>query len=269
MYANKTVFLDFFSDKAGEIWNNGLKALHEKVPFDGLGLDMNEATTFCSGECADYTPGNDTNTTVGAKRRLSDSAIGRTSMTYAQAKFLVTDDDGDFTNHTWYFSAKNQTDNSTYYLPFIPGQYNLDHMAMSLNATHPANNETEYNVHSLFGHMEAKITREFLTSEGPNPKNRTFTLSRSTFPGSGVHTQHWLGQNHRTWDDLRYSIAGVMNFNMFGIPMVGPDTCGYESAGLETTEEQELCLRWIQAATFFPFARQNTETAGLEPWQLP
>jgi alpha-glucosidase (family GH31 glycosyl hydrolase) len=147
---------------------------------------------------------------------------------------MVADNDSDgFTNHTWYLSAKNQTDNSTYFLPFIPGRFNLDNMSLSLNATHPANNETEYNVHSLFGHMESKVTRDFLLNDtmGPNPKNRTFTLSRSTFPGSGVHTQHWLGENHRTWEDLKYSIAGVMNFNMFGIPMVGPDTCGYMSSG--------------------------------------
>jgi alpha-glucosidase len=101
---------------------------------------------------------------------------------------MVADNDSDgFTNHTWYLSAKNQTDNSTYFLPFIPGRFNLDNMSLSLNATHPANNETEYNVHSLFGHMESKVTRDFLLNDtmGPNPKNRTFTLSRSTFPGSG------------------------------------------------------------------------------------
>jgi len=155
-----------------------------------------------------------------------------------QVKFMVADDDDEgFTSHGWYLSATNQTDNSTYFLPFIPGKFNLDNMSMSLNATHPANNETEYNVHSLFGHMESKITREFLLNDtmGPNPKNRTFTLSRSTFPGSGVHTQHWLGQNQRSWEHLTYSIAGVMNFNMFGIPMVGPDTCGYMSTNVTGT----------------------------------
>jgi alpha-glucosidase (family GH31 glycosyl hydrolase) len=56
---------------------------------------------------------------------------------------------------------------------------------------------------------------------------RTFLLSRSTFAGSGQYVQHWLGDNHRNWDNMKWSIAGVMNFNMFGIPMVGPDTCGF------------------------------------------
>jgi hypothetical protein len=93
---------------------------------------------------------------------------------------MVADNDSDgFTNHTWYLSAKNQTDNSTYFLPFIPGRFNLDNMSLSLNATHPANNETEYNVHSLFGHMESKVTRDFLLNDtvGPNPKKTELSLS--------------------------------------------------------------------------------------------
>jgi len=65
VYANKTVFLDFFSDKAADIWNQGLKALHDQVPFDGLWLDVNEATTFCNGECPDYSQ---QNVTQSAKR---------------------------------------------------------------------------------------------------------------------------------------------------------------------------------------------------------
>ena len=34
---------------------------------------------------------------------------------------------------------------------------------------------------------------------------------------------------------MRTSIAGVMNFNMFGILHVGPDTCGYFAADVKDT----------------------------------
>jgi alpha-glucosidase (family GH31 glycosyl hydrolase) len=34
---------------------------------------------------------------------------------------------------------------------------------------------------------------------------------------------------------MRTSIAGVMNFNMFGIPVVGPDTCGFFGESKDTT----------------------------------
>jgi len=54
------------------------------------------------------------------------------------------------------------TDNSTFYMPFIPQQNNLDTTTIALNATHNATknltiegvkNYNQYDVHSLFGHM--------------------------------------------------------------------------------------------------------------------
>lgn len=67
---------------------------------------------------------------------------------------------------------------------------------------------------------------------------------------------------------MKNSIAGVMNFNMFGVPMVGPDTCGF----FGNSNEDELCGRWIQLATFYPFARQHRDISGggdhNEPWAL-
>ena len=124
--------------------------------------------------------------------------------------------------------------------------------------------QTEYNLHSLFGHSECMATHKVFSDSSYNTKTprameglRTFILSRSTFAGSGHYAQHWLGDNHRDWDNMQWSISGTMNFNMFGIPMVGPDTCGfYESDKVKNvTEQKELCARWIQLATFYPFAR--------------
>jgi alpha-glucosidase len=92
---------------------------------------------------------------------------------------------------------------STYNLPFVPQlekEGNFDTKTLSLNATHPGyGDETEYNLHNLYGHMEAWRTHEFLTSDisAPYPyDNRAFTLSRSTFASSGRFTSHWLGDNH-------------------------------------------------------------------------
>jgi len=51
---NKTVFLDWFSDNVNETWYTGLKALYEKVPFDGLWLSYNEPAIACNG-CTDGT----------------------------------------------------------------------------------------------------------------------------------------------------------------------------------------------------------------------
>ena len=56
---------------------------------------------------------------------------------------------------------------------------------------------------------------------------RQFVMTRSSFSGSGKYASHYTGDNYRTYDDLKFSIASLMNFNMFGIPHVGADVCGY------------------------------------------
>lgn len=86
--------------------------------------------------------------------------------------------------------------------------------------------------------MMAWRTREFLETQGDN---RPFIVSRSTFASSGRFTSHWLGDNYRTWDYMRYSISGIMNMNMFGITHAGADVCGFFGEKLDN----EMCLRWI------------------------
>lgn len=146
---------------------------------------------------------------------------------------------------------------STYDLPFIPGFYyggNLDNMTLSLNATHK-DGSLEYDVHSLYGHMMVEKTFNFLTDENNfwHYDFRPFILSRSTFMGSGKYTAHWTGDNYRTWDYMKYSIAGIMNMQMFGVPMVGADICGFHGEEFDS----EMCGRWIQLSTFYPLARMH------------
>jgi len=52
---------------------------------------------------------------------------------------------------------------------------------------------------------------------------------------------------------MKYSISGIMNMNMFGIPHVGADVCGF----FGEKKDDEMCARWIQLATFYPLARNH------------
>jgi len=124
----------------------------------------------------------------------------------------------------------------------------LFRMTLTMDSKH-YNGELQYNVHNLHGYMEARastLAMEKIRGE------RALVISRSTYSGSGHHGGHWTGDNESTWRALLTSVADVLNFNMYGIPMVGADICGF--AGTTT---EELCSRWIQLGVFYPFSRNH------------
>lgn len=50
--------------------------------------------------------------------------------------------------------------------------------------------------------------------------NRSFILTRSSFPGVGKYSGHWLGDNAANWNDIKWAIPGMLEFNLFGVPYV-------------------------------------------------
>lgn len=93
---------------------------------------------------------------------------------------------------------------------------------------------------------------------------RPLVISRSTFAGSGAHHGHWLGDNDATWDDLYYSLPGVLSMNMLGQPLVGADVCGFGS----TPTTPELCTRWMALGAWTYGFYRNHKTIGA-PEQAP
>ncbi|NXK54571.1 MGA protein, partial [Chauna torquata] len=106
-----------------------------------------------------------------------------------------------------------------------------------------------YDVHNLYGWSQTKPTLDVLQSV---TKERGIVVTRSTYPGSGKWSGHWLGDNTAAWDQLAKSIIGMMEFSLFGISYTGADICGFFS-----DSEYELCARWMQLGAFYPYSRNH------------
>jgi maltase-glucoamylase len=96
----------------------------------------------------------------------------------------------------------------------------------------------QYDVHSLYGWSETVAS---LLAARATDNKRSVVISRSTFPSSGAISGHWTGDNTADWSHLKYNIIGMLEFNLFGIPYIGADICGY----FQNTTEQ-MCQRWMQ-----------------------
>uniref|UniRef100_A0A8C5CTQ6 alpha-glucosidase n=1 Tax=Gadus morhua TaxID=8049 RepID=A0A8C5CTQ6_GADMO len=114
-----------------------------------------------------------------------------------------------------------------------------------------------YDVHSLYGYSMVLATEKAL--ERVFGENRTLMLTRSSFPGVGKYSGHWLGDNAANWNDIKWAIPGMLEFGLFGVPYIGADICGFFG---NTTED--LCRRWMQVGAFYPFSR-NHNAEGYKP----
>lgn len=225
-----THFPDFLHPETEAYWESGLKSLYSQLKFDGLWLDMNEISSFCNGEC----PLNGGSPSEGKEKRVTSSPR----------------------QHSPLRNPPYTINNSGLAAPLNTKTIDMD--AMHFGSV------LEYHVHNLYGYCEAKTTSSILKRlfKGKRP----FLISRSTFSGSGAFTGHWTGDNFSDWDNLRSSIVSVLNFQLFGIPMVGADICGFIGDA-----DEELCVRWMQLGSFYPFSRNHNSlhSSSQEPFWFP
>jgi alpha-glucosidase (family GH31 glycosyl hydrolase) len=87
----------------------------------------------------------------------------------------------------------------------------------------------------MFSLTQVKATSEYLTNKGLRP----FVLSRSNFPGLGEYGYHWLGDNWSTYEYLTMSVSGLYEYQLFGLPFMGSDICGFDGDAAA-----DLCTRW-------------------------
>ena len=177
-----------------------------------------------------------------------------------------------FKDNTELLDIKNTTKDKNIYnidnLSYLPGynpiqsEYYLSKYSISENALLCKGNITIYDAKPLLSYYEGKITFEYLNND---LKKRPFILSRSTTIGSGKHVFHWLGDNHSSESDIKESISGIFNFNIFGIPFTGADICGFINDA-----NKDLCLRWYGLGAFYPFMRNHNDKNYKDqfPWSF-
>ena len=227
VWPGDSVFPDFFIDEGINLWKTGLNDYDNKLNFDGMWIDMNEPAM------------------IGGHR-------------------------GDLAEIV-YDSSKITKDKNIYLdIPYLPGEgplhTSLSHNTISVNAysriNNPENNfYTMYNVKSLISKIQVKITNEYLNGVNKRP----FIVSRANTIGHGKYAFHWLGDNISTFDFLKWSISGIFNYNIFGVPFSGADICGFHQSSTD-----ELCARWHILGSFYPFSRNHNVDTGLpqEPWEF-
>ena len=246
VWPKKVSYPDFNHPKTPDFWTAHLKELYDKLPYDGLWLDMNEPSAFIDGEIN------------------KDGECGTIPLPVDPSKPLNNEENNlnnniDINNESlWSLN-----------LPYLPGSKPLEEKTISMDAYHVGKgffldeeqDISELTFHGLHGFFQSKITYDFLRDK----LNHTlpFILSRNTLFSQGLFTSHWTGDNNSSWPFLQTAISEIFNFNLFGIPVVGTDLCGFD---YNTTEE--LCAKSMQAGAFFPFSRNHNQIYRLlqEPY---
>ncbi len=286
-----TVFPDFTGSSlagtgAHEFWVNEMKIWHEKCPFDGAWIDMNEASSFCIGSCG---TGNLTLNPVHPPFSLPGEP-GNVQYDYPESfdKTNVTEAASASAAASAQNAAKSPPPSgeeeaeptSTITEEYLrttptPGVRNVNHPpyainhvfkdlaqhAVSPNATHH-DGSLEYDYHNIYGHQMINATYDSLLQIFPG--KRPFIIGRSTFAGTGKWAGHWGGDNASKFYYMYFSIPQALSFSLFGIPMFGPDTCGFNG-----NTDEELCNRWMQLSAFFTFYRNHNVLSALpqEPYR--
>ncbi|GLB41383.1 putative glycosyl hydrolase 31 family protein [Lyophyllum shimeji] len=276
-----TVFPDWFAPNATQWWTEALRNWTESgVEVSGIWLDMNEPSSFCVGSCgtnANLTntsppfilPGEPGNPITDYPECYDSSSFGPsgnmtvngTSTCRAETTTIKKRSEQALRKRGLGAGQETGVDLNAPPYAIHNGDGNLSFHTVATNATH-FGKLVELDVHSLFGLMEEKATHLALLKIFPG--KRPFLISRSTAASSGKWTGHWLGDNFSLWSYLRHSISGVLQFQLFQIPFVGADTCGFNG-----NTDEELCNRWMQMAAFTPFYRNHNIKGAIsqEPYR--
>ena len=217
-----TVFPDWLANNTQSWWTEGFRNFSMIADFDGIWLDMNEASSFCVGSCGtgnvtqnpvhppfplngepgeviyDYPEGfNLTNATEAAS--ASAGSASQVAATSTPSSLSISTTMAATPTPTIDPTIEN-INYPPYAINHQQGNHDLAVHAVSPNATHH-DGTLEYNIHNIWGYRESVATYNALIDH--HPGIRPFIIARSTFPGSGAVSGHWGGKQFLVRSDLR------------------------------------------------------------------
>ena len=226
VWPGDTLIPDFLNPNTTFFWQYGLKEYRNKINYDGIWFDMNEVATL-----------NRQSKCIGEEADICD-----------------------------------KIDNYYYYddLPYLPGYDQKDKTNMaagSLNENALLYGKSErkyaiYNTKPILSYKQIQITFNFLKNK---EKIRPFIITRSATFGTGKYSGHWLGDNHASYEDMKNSLNGIFEFDIFGQPITGDDICGFFG-----NSNKILCNRWYNLGVFYAFSRNHNfnENKDQYPWSF-
>ncbi|KFR12257.1 Lysosomal alpha-glucosidase, partial [Opisthocomus hoazin] len=130
--------------------------------------------------------------------------------------------------------------------PYTPAVLGDSLSAKTVCASAKQKASVHYNLHNLYGLMEAKATARYpsiplpasLGMGGGEPA----PLREGWVDGPGAEPSPYCSDQP----------SGTTGLCLVGCPLVGADICGFSGSTSE-----ELCTRWMQLGAFYPFARNH------------
>eukprot|EP00197_Chlamydomonas_leiostraca_P010624 CAMPEP_0202870766 /NCGR_PEP_ID=MMETSP1391-20130828/16729_1 /ASSEMBLY_ACC=CAM_ASM_000867 /TAXON_ID=1034604 /ORGANISM="Chlamydomonas leiostraca, Strain SAG 11-49" /LENGTH=1290 /DNA_ID=CAMNT_0049551399 /DNA_START=24 /DNA_END=3896 /DNA_ORIENTATION=- len=293
VWPGPTHWPDFLHPNISSYWADLIRGMWQQVPFDGLWIDMNEASNFCPGEVC-WLPSALATSAAAARGSPAHQPADEPGIVAAQGGAGQQGQTGDEGPTSGLAGLTAQ------YAPRLPwsakAAWVVEGAGSGLDAagwrtpncmiqckdpepgdviSHPPYAINNQNGHLPLGWktlaMSAVHHGGVLEYDAHNLYGlaeakvtydvlqqllgtRPFVLTRSTFPGSGKYAARWTGDNGANWDNLRWSVPGLFNSWAWGVPLTGSDICGFNG---DTREE--LCARWLSAGAFYPFARDHSD----------
>ncbi|WP_166423306.1 alpha-xylosidase [Paraglaciecola sp. 20A4] len=120
------------------------------------------------------------------------------------------------------------------------------------------NGDSGNRLHNVYSFLYNKCVYEAAEKYS---KNGPFLFSRSAWTGSQRFPSQWGGDPQADWGGLGASIRGALSWGMSGAPFFATDVGGF----YKDTRDQELFIRWSQAAVFSAHMRLHG-IGQREPW---